>query len=80
MKYKARSELKSEDWTKYNYYKTFDLSHSNLPDNIDRIDVTTYSMEDFIKNYEKPYKPVILTNSQVDWQAKEKWTLSVRYY
>lgn len=76
VKHKARSELKSEDWQKYNYYKTFDLSKENLPDNIDRIDVSNYSIEEFIKNYEKPYKPVILTNSQVDWQANEKWTVS----
>lgn len=75
VKHKARSELKSEDWTKYNYFKNFDLSHENLPDRIDRIDCATYSQAEFIENYERPYKPVILTNSQADWQANEKWTL-----
>lgn len=69
-------ELKEEDWAKYNYYKHFDLTE-NVPDNIDRIDCETYSYQHFMENYEKVYKPVILTNSQSDWQASEKWTLNV---
>ena len=71
------AELKTDDWTRYNYYDNFDLSFENLPDNIDRIDAATYSFEDFVQNYEKPYMPVIIKNSQTNWQAKEKWTLDV---
>lgn len=66
-----------EEWHKYNYYKNFDLSVESLPDNIDRIDCSTVSKEEFIEKYEKPYKPCILLNSQADWMAKEKWTLEV---
>ena len=72
------SELKTdEEWTKYNYIKHFDLSHDKLTDNIERIDMNEVSLEQFIDKYEKPYKPVIITNSQTDWLAKEKWTLDV---
>jgi hypothetical protein len=71
-------ELKcDEEWHRYNYFKTFDLSIENLPDNIERIDINQVTPEAFIENYEKLYKPVIITNSQNDWQAKEKWTLEV---
>ncbi|CAF0909213.1 unnamed protein product [Brachionus calyciflorus] len=76
IKKKARSELKTdEEWHKYNYYKNFDLSYENLPDNIDRIDINKVSIEEFIEKYEKPYKPCIIKNAQTDWLAKEKWTL-----
>ena len=71
-------ELKTdEEWTKYNYIKHFDMSHEKLPDNIERIDMNHVSLDEFIEKYEKPYKPVIITNSQTDWLAKEKWTLDV---
>lgn len=75
VKKKARSELSPDDWHKYNYFKTFDLNPDILPDTIDRIDCTTYDIKDFIANYERPYKPCILTNSQLDWMATEKWSL-----
>nr|QDF21459.1 bifunctional arginine demethylase and lysyl-hydroxylase JMJD6 [Brachionus koreanus] len=76
IKRKARSELKTdEEWHKYNYYKNFDLSYENLPDNIDRIELNKVSLEEFIDKYEKPYKPCIITDAQNDWLAKEKWTL-----
>ena len=54
------------------------MSYDSLPDNIDRIDANQVSLEEFIEKYEKPYKPVIIKNTQVDWLAKEKWTLDVR--
>jgi histone arginine demethylase JMJD6 len=76
IKHKARSELKTQDdWEKYNYFDKYDTSFDKLTDNIDRIDVTKVPIEEFIEKYEKPYKPVILLNSQVEWQAREKWTL-----
>ena len=73
-------ELKNdEDWHKHQYFKNFNLDYSNIPDNIDRIDVNKVSIDEFIEKYEKPYKPCILLNSQNDWLAKEKWTLEVNY-
>lgn len=76
VKEKARSELKSEDWCKYDYLNKFDLSLESAPDiDIDRIDINKVSVEEFIDKYERPYKPVIILNAQNDWLAKEKWTL-----
>jgi hypothetical protein len=49
-----------------------------LPDNIDRIDINSFSQQEFIDKYEKTYTPVIIQNSQRDWLANEKWTLDVK--
>jgi hypothetical protein len=77
--YFSQKELKSQDdWEKHNYFKNFNMSYDSLPDNIDRIDANKVSLEEFIEKYEKPYKPVIIKNTQVDWLAKDKWTLDVR--
>lgn len=40
-------------------------------ENIDR--VSGLSVEDFIENYEKVNKPVIITDKMDDWPAMEKW-------
>ncbi|MCM4169018.1 hypothetical protein KCTC52924_00218 [Arenibacter antarcticus] len=40
---------------------------------IDR--VSNISKEDFIKNYYKPQRPVLIENLTMDWNAREKWNL-----
>lgn len=50
-----------------------------MNDNIERIDFNEVGLEEFIEKYEKTYKPVIITNAQNDWKAKDKWTLEVRF-
>ena len=41
---------------------------------IPRIDFNSYSYEEFIENYEKLNKPVVIVNATKDWTAMEKWT------
>ncbi|KAJ3264239.1 hypothetical protein HDU77_009078 [Chytriomyces hyalinus] len=49
------------------------LCRSNAPDNIDRR--CNLSMECFIEEYDKPGKPVILTDVVTKWPAFKKWSM-----
>nr|CAB3257786.1 bifunctional arginine demethylase and lysyl-hydroxylase JMJD6-A [Phallusia mammillata] len=72
----ARPELKGEEgWLGGGYNKWFDLSHQTVKDNVERIDYLQVSHEEFVEKYERPAKPVVLVNSQKNWQANYKWTL-----
>lgn len=74
-KRKARPELGEGDgWKKFNFIETFDVKQP-VEENVPREDAHTLTVEDFIKNYEAQYKPVVLVNSQSEWKANEKWTL-----
>ncbi|XP_077978410.1 bifunctional arginine demethylase and lysyl-hydroxylase JMJD6-like [Glandiceps talaboti] len=71
----ARPELKErQDWYKLNYHKLLDLSPDAVPDHVERVDATKFSTEEFIEQYEKPLKPVVISNDQLEWRATEKWT------
>lgn len=67
-------------WTKFNFKETFDLSLSQVEDNVERIDVRTTSIEEFQEKYEKTYIPVVLTHTQDHWQAGKKWTKHVSQF
>ncbi|EDO41023.1 predicted protein [Nematostella vectensis] len=76
VKRKARPELKDEDaWTKMNCLKNFDACLTSVNDNIDRIDCNKISRSEFVEQYERPRKPVVLTHAIDHWQASRKWTL-----
>ena len=64
-------------WRTQNYVDTFDLSFSTVKDNVERVDASKLSYEEFVERYERPYKPVVLTNVQNDWAANYKWTTDV---
>ncbi|OON22729.1 JmjC domain protein, partial [Opisthorchis viverrini] len=76
-KAKARSELNSSpsQWWHYGFDKTFDLSPHCFQDSCPRLDATETSLEQFRDEFEKPSKPVVIVNDQLDWPATKKWTL-----
>ncbi|CAI9739971.1 Hypothetical predicted protein [Octopus vulgaris] len=76
-KLKARPELSNEKhgWRRHNYCRKFDLTLSNVRDNVERVDVTKITYEEFVRRYESKYKPVVLLNVQEKWKATEKWTV-----
>ncbi|KAL8614245.1 Bifunctional arginine demethylase and lysyl-hydroxylase JMJD6-A [Nucella lapillus] len=76
-KCKARPELSSEKhgWYCNHYAETFDLSLGTVKDNVERVDATQLSLDEFVSRYERTYTPVVLTHGQRDWPANYKWTL-----
>ena len=71
---KARSELKPEEWQRYNYVDDTSLI-SCRNDQIERIDARNVTREEFIEKYERPAKPVIIQHLIDDWPAMEKWSI-----
>ena len=65
-------------WYKENYAKTFDVSLSSVKDNVERVDASRVSYQEFVEKYEKSYTPVVVTHAQDGWNAETKWTLEVR--
>ena len=73
-------ELKEHHgWYKMDYSNIFDLALEPIKnrDAMPRIDCTKVTVEEFIENYEKPYKPVVVTRFQDVWKANVKWTKEV---
>lgn len=66
-------------WTQHGYVKKFD-EFWKFKDNIERIDESKVSKDEFILNFEQPYKPVIIRGVQSDWKAQYKWTIEVILY
>ncbi len=61
-------------WTQLNYAKRFQ-EFSEFTDNVERIDATKVDLQEFIDNYEAPYKPVVIQNATEGFKANQKWTL-----
>jgi len=75
-KRKARPELSSSElWVQHDYESTFDVSWDWVDDKMERISVHKVSPQEFIDKYEGPYRPVVITGVQDNWQATDKWTL-----
>ncbi|VDN01546.1 unnamed protein product [Thelazia callipaeda] len=75
-KRKTRSELSDDDWSSAKYHRTFELLSEGLTkDNIERVDASELTVEQFVENYESRHVPVILTGLTSSWPATKKWTL-----
>lgn len=48
---------------------------NTVQDNVPRIDYQEISHEEFIEKYERPLKPVVITNGLDHWPAMRRWTL-----
>lgn len=73
-KARARPELKGDyGWKKHNFSNKLDLSPSEIPDNVERVDVRQISQDDFVQRFDKPKIPVVLTHVQDHWMARKKW-------
>ncbi|VDK42433.1 unnamed protein product [Anisakis simplex] len=72
----ARPELKADEWNRLNYAEKWlwseDLLHG---DNIERVDASHLSVDEFVKRYETRRIPIILTGLTQSWRASSKWTL-----
>lgn len=72
------TELKTKSsWHERHYAKNFDLDWRNVDDTMERISVHEISPAEFVRRFEEPYKPVVITGAQDHWPAKDKWTLEV---
>lgn len=74
-KRKARPELEDSDWCEHKYVDNFSEFRCFV-DNVDRIHLNNVSLEEFIKRYEKPGKPIVIKGVQDNWRARSKWTIS----
>lgn len=71
-------ELKAEeDWTALGFADTFDVSLHKVNDNVERIDAAEVTHEEFVRDHERPYKPVVIRNAQKNWKAVDSWTPEV---
>lgn len=65
------------EWTILGLHENFDLSLESIArrDTLQRVSVKSTGHEKFIEQYEKPLRPVILTDVTDSWPAKERWTI-----
>jgi len=78
-KKKARPELNEKHaWRRMGYAHSFVIVPSDIAprDNVQRIDALKVSEVEFIEQYEKTYRPVVIVNAQKNWAAEEAWTLA----
>ena len=72
------TELKGElGWTRFGLARTFSLSTNVVKDTCERINYLDVDEQSFIERYESPAIPVVITDSQLEWQASKKWTMEV---
>ena len=73
-------ELKEDNaWFVLDAANTFQVTPDDVKarDRVERVNALHLTEAEFIDRYERVYQPVVITNAQFEWAAKEKWTLEV---
>lgn len=71
-------ELKGDlGWSRLNYAETFPLGLELVRDSCERVSALDLDEQSFVERYEKPNVPVVITDTQLEWQAMRKWTVEV---
>jgi len=73
-------ELNEENaWRVLNAANTFRVTPDDIKarDSVERVDALQLTEAEFIDRYERVYQPVVIRNVQLEWAAKDKWTLEV---
>jgi histone arginine demethylase JMJD6 len=74
-KARGRPELNGDEgWRRFKYSETFSLAKELVMDSCPRISYVDVTEKMFVERYERAGQPVVITDSQLDWQATEKWT------
>jgi len=74
------AELKGETaWRALDAASTFRVIPDDVRarDNVERVSALQLTEAEFIDRFEQIYQPVVITDVQREWAAKEKWTLKV---
>ena len=72
------SELKGElGWTRLGFYKTKLCCRESVNDVMERVNCQDVNEANFIERFERPNYPTVISNSQLDWNARKKWTVEV---
>lgn len=73
-KTRARPELKGEfGWRMYDFSEKFSCQEP-VECNVGRISYQEVDERAFIDRFERPNLPVVITHSQMTWDARKKWT------
>ncbi|KAJ3300853.1 jumonji domain-containing protein 6, partial [Kappamyces sp. JEL0829] len=79
-KRKARSELALSEWTRQQLAMIDFCPAEPLHESCPKIDYVQVSREEFIKKWEQPGLPVIITNAMADWPCMTKWSPTLLGY
>ena len=78
-KAKHRTGMLLKDWSRDNYWQRQSEVLQECHDNIQRVHIDQLSNQDFIANFEKASRPLIITGAADNWPAKHNWKIKVSH-